>query len=215
RAPISSYRLISNGGVPFGLGSVVGLTVNPVESFNYQEHNGFISNEVNFISTGDSPLQWVAGIYQFQQHYSQPVFTTSPVQPQWNGPFGLPGFFCAQTGGVCAPETGFRRFDNQPHLHATSEAVYGQLEWKFNDELKFTGGLRYSQDRKYGVENVRLLCFGVPACLVAPELQGAIPGISTPLHAVDLTQIGTVVASGKPGPLPRGVTGVTTYDPAT
>jgi len=212
RAPISSYRLISNGGVPFGLGSVVGLTVNPVESFNYQEKNGFISNEVNFVSTGDSPLQWVAGAYQFQQHYSQPVFTTSPVQPQWNGPFGAPGFFCAKTGGVCAPETGFRRFDNQPHLHATSEAVYGQAEWKFNDELKFTGGLRYSLDRKYGTENVRILCFGVPACFTAPE--NNFTGVFN-LPAVDLTQLGTVVASGVPGPLPRGVTGVTTYDAAT
>ena len=227
RAPISSYKLFSNGGARFGLGSVVGLTVNPVESFNYQEKNGFISNEVNFISTGDSPLQWVAGIYQFQQHYSQPVFVTSPVQPQWNGPFGLPAFFCSApaindgngvgTGGVCAPETGFRRFDNQPHLHATSDAVYGQAEWKFNDELKFTGGLRYSMDRKYGTENVRLLCFGVPACFTAPEnnFTGAFN-----LPAVDLTQLGTVVASGLSNfgttvNLPRGVTTVTSYNPAT
>jgi iron complex outermembrane receptor protein len=227
RAPISSYRLISNGGVPFGLGSVVGLTVNPVESFNYQEHNGFISNEVNFISTGDSPLQWVAGIYQFQQHYSQPVFTTSPVQPQWNGPFGLPGFFCSAphandgngvgTNGICAPETGFRRFDNRPRVHATSEAVYGQLEYKWSDELKFTGGLRYSEDRKYGTESVRLLCFGVPACFTAPEnnFTGAFN-----LPAVDLTQLGTVVASGLANngttvSLPRGVTSVTSFDPAT
>ncbi|HEY2883702.1 MAG TPA: TonB-dependent receptor [Rhizomicrobium sp.] len=218
RAPISSYRLISNSAIAAGLPGLapfVGLTVNPVESFNYQEHNGFISNEVNFISTSDSPLQWVAGVYQFQQHYSQPVFVTSPVQPQWNGvtpPFGAPGFFCAQTGGVCAPETGFRRFDNQPRMHASSDAVYGQLEYKWSDELKFTGGLRWSMDRKYGVENVRLLCFGVPACFTAPEnnFTGAFD-----LPAVDLTQLGTVVASGVPGPLPRGVTGLTTYNPVT
>jgi iron complex outermembrane receptor protein len=227
RAPISSYKLFSNTGAGFGLGSVVGLTVNPVESFNYQEHNGFISNELNFISTGDSPLQWVAGVYQFQQHYSQPVFTTSPVQPQWNGPFGLPAFFCSApagndgngvgTDGVCAPETGFRRFDNQPRVHATSDAVYGQLEYKWSDEFKFTGGLRYSEDRKYGTESVRLLCFGVPACFTAPEnnFNGAFN-----LPAVDLTQLGTVVASGLADngttvKLPRGVTSVTTFDPAT
>jgi len=234
RAPISSYRLISNSALANpnpaiqALAPFVGLTVNPVESFNYQEHNGFISNELNLISTGDSPLQWVAGVYQFQQHYSQPVFTTSPVQPQWNGPFGAPAFFCSApmvpfdgngvgTNGVCAPETGFRRFDNQPRMHASSDAVYGQLEYKWSDELKFTGGLRWSMDRKYGVENVRLLCFGVPACFAQPELNfnGAFP-----LPAVDLTQLGTVVASGLCNfgttvCLPRGVTGVTTFNPVT
>jgi len=215
RAPITSYQLFSNTGAPFGLGSVVGLTIHPNESFNYQEKNGFISNELNFVSTGDSPLQWVVGAYQFQQHYSQPVFVTNPQQVQWNGvtpPFGAPGFFCAKTGGVCAPETGFRRFDNQPHMHASSEAVYAQVDWQFNDELKFTGGLRYSADRKYGEENVRLLCFGVPACFTAPE--NNFSGVFD-LPAVDLTQLGTVVASGVPGPLPRGVSGVTTYNAAT
>ena len=218
RAPISSYRLISNSALASknpaiqALAPFVGLTVNPVESFNYQEHNGFISNEINFISTNDSPLQWVAGIYQFQQHYSQPVFVQSPVQPQWNGPFGAPGFFCAHTGGICAVETGFRRFDNQPRMHASSDAVYSQLEYKWSDELKFTGGLRWSMDRKYGVENVRLLCFGIPACFTAPENQ--FTGVFN-LPAVDLTQLGTVVASGVPGPLPRGVTGLTTYNPVT
>ena len=217
RAPISSYKLFSNSGAPFGLGSVVGLTVNPVESFNYQEHNGFISNEVNFISTGDSPLQWVAGIYQFQQHYSQPVFVTSPVQPQWNGvtpPLRCAAaFFCAQTGGVCAPETGFRRFDNQPRMHASSEAVYGQLEYKWSDELKFTGGLRWSMDRKYGVENVRLLCFGVPACFTAPENQFH-RRVQSPGGGSDSARNGRrerrcLVRS------PRGVTGLTTYNPVT
>jgi len=219
RAPISAYTINS----AFGPANPTNLKIFPVESFNYQEHNGFISNELNFVSTGDSPLQWVAGLYHFQQHYTQPVFTTSPVQPQWNGPFGQsflpsppfpPGtpIFCAQTGGVCAPGTGFRRFDNRPVFHATSEAAYFQLDWKATDELKFTGGLRYSADRKYGTENVRLLCFAVPACFAPPE---ASPFIVGGLPAVDLTQFGTVVASGTPPPLPRGVTGPTTYNAAT
>jgi iron complex outermembrane receptor protein len=207
RAPISSFTLESFAGPAHN------LTIFPDSQFNYQEHNGFISNEVNFISTGDSPLQWVAGVYQFQQHYSQPVFVTAPSQPQWNGPFGAPGFFCAQTGGVCAPETQFRWFDNRPRMHASSDAAYAQLDYQWNDQLKFTGGLRWSMDRKYGTESVRLLCFAVPACFTDPEFQG-FPGVS-PLPAVDLTQLGTVVASGVPGPLPRGVTGLTTYNPVT
>jgi iron complex outermembrane receptor protein len=212
RAPITSFKLFSNLGesiVP-GLGPIVGLNVFPQSQFNYQEHNGFISNEVNFISTNDSPLQWVAGIYQFQQHYSQPVTAALPMQPQLSEPLGLPGVFCPQTGGVCAPPFESRWFDNRPRMHASSDAVYGQLEYKWSDELKFTGGLRWSMDRKYGTESVRLLCFGLPACFTAPE--NNFTGVFN-LPAVDLTQIGTVVASGVPGPLPRGVTGLTTYNP--
>jgi len=213
RAPITSFKLTSNLATALGfpgLAPIVGLDVFPQSQFNYQEHNGFISNEVNFISTNDSPLQWVAGIYQFQQHYSQPVTAALPMQPQLSQPLGLPGVFCPQTGGVCAPAFESRWFDNRPRMHASSDAVYGQLEYKWSDELKFTGGLRWSMDRKYGTESVRLLCFGLPACFTTPETN--FNGVFN-LPAVDLTQIGTVVASGVPGPLPRGVTGLTTYNP--
>ncbi|HEY2753301.1 TonB-dependent receptor [Phenylobacterium sp.] len=199
-APITSYTLPG------------GLVINPAESFDYRENNGFWSHELNLISTKDSPLQWVAGAYYFTQHYTQPVYTTNPNQPQWNGPFGLPGFFCAQTFGTCAPETNFRRFDNRPDVHAESYAGYGQIDWKVAEAWKLTGGLRYSHDRKYGTESVRLLCFAVPACLAAPEVLGT----ATP--AVDLTQLPTVVsapAGTAADPLPKGVTSLTTYDPVS
>ncbi|MDB5427760.1 MAG: hypothetical protein JWP23_1148 [Phenylobacterium sp.] len=199
-APITSYTLPG------------GLVIHPQESFDYREYNGFWSHEINLISTNDSPLQWVAGAYYFKQNYRQPVFTTNPAQPQWNGPFALPGFFCARTFGACAPETNFRRFDNRPEVNAVSWAVFGQADWKITPEWKVTGGLRYSHDRKYGRESVRILCFAVPACFAAPELLGPF----TP--AVDLTQLPTVVSApaGTPAdPLPRGVTSLTSYDPAT
>ncbi len=205
-APISAYKIKSFLGP-----NPADITVHGDESFNYQEKNGFVSNEINFISTGDGPLQWVAGVYDYMQHYTQPVFTTQPSQAQWNGPFGAPGVLCAQTGGVCAPQSNFRRFDNRPSVNANSEAVYGQADYNVTDELKVTGGIRYSWDRKFGVEKVRLECFGVPACFVPPEDSVFVGG----LPAVDLTQVGTVVASGVPGPLPQGVTGPTTYDPIT
>ncbi len=204
---ISSYKIKTFGSTAFPNN----LTIHGDESFNYQEKNGFVSNEINFISTGDGPLQWVVGVYDYMQHYTQPVFTTQPSQPQWNGPFGAPGFFCAKTGGVCAPETGFRRFDNRPSVNANSEAIYGQADYNLTDELKFTGGIRYSWDRKFGVERVRLECFAVPACFAAPEVSGFVAPSGIP--AVDLTQLGTVVDAGTPPAF--GVTGATTYDPIT
>jgi iron complex outermembrane receptor protein len=223
-APIQSYKIKTLGSTLFPNN----VTVFGDESFDYQEKNGFFSNELNFISSGDGPVQWVAGVYQYFQHYTQPVFTTQPSQATWNGPFGAPAFFCSApvanggngvgTGGVCAPETGFRRFDNRPSVNAESYAGYGQVDWNITDELKVTGGLRYSWDKKYGREQVRLLCNYVPACFAAPEFAGVIPG---GLPAVDLTQLGTVVSTGiDPTPvphtaLPKGVTTLTSYDPVT
>ena len=195
-APIASYTLPA-------LGARGPLVINPSESFNYQEDNAFWSHEINLISTGDGPLQWVAGAYYFTQHYTQPVYTTNPNQPQWNGPFAF-GFLCSQTGGVCPAATGFRRFDNRPDVRAKSEAVFGQIDWQFTDTLKTTIGLRYSHDSKEGSETVRITCFAVPGCDFS---NFGLPPI------IDLTQLSTVVSSGDT--LKPGVVGKTTYDPAT
>ena len=201
-APVTSYTLPG------------GLQINPQESFVYQELNGFWSHEINIISTTPGPFQWVVGGYYYRQHYDQPVYTQDAAQPQWNGPYGAPGFFCAQTGGVCAGQTDFRRFDNRPSVTNVSYASFAQVDYKPTDTLKFTGGIRYSHDEKYGSESVRLLCFAVPACYAKPEFNPFIPG---GLPAVDLSQLGSVVSNGQPstGGLPQGVTGPTTYDPNT
>ncbi|MFI4973512.1 MAG: TonB-dependent receptor [Caulobacterales bacterium] len=209
-APVSSFTLPCSF-IPSCGG--LGLTVNPMETFTYQELNGFFSNELNFISTGNGPLQWVAGLYQFHQHYTQPVTAEDPFQAQLNSPNGAAGFLCAHTGGVCAPGGGGIWFDNRPSVSDTSLAAFGQIDWKVTDTVKLTLGIRYSSDRKYGVEQARLNCFGPPACYAAPELNPFLGAGGLP--AVDLSQLGTVVDSGVPGPLPKGVTGVTTYDPAT
>jgi iron complex outermembrane receptor protein len=191
----------------------------PGNWFNYQEHNGFWSHELNLISTGQGPLQWIAGAYYFKQHYTQPAYVTEdPRQVAWTiaPPFGLCRTGVSPGTGVPAPETGCepgigRGFDNRPDMHAVSYALYGQLDYKVTPSLTLTGGLRYSHDRKNGVESVRVLCFGVPACLggIPPEIFAA---------PFDLTGAPGVVAGGTGAPfdqLPRGVTGPTSYDQAT
>ena len=218
-APITQFTIPSAN--PAG-----NLVINPQESFYYQEQNEFWSHEINLISTTPGPLQWVGGLYYYRQHYNQPVYTQDFQQPQWNGPYRRPGFFCAApqgndgngigTNGVCAGQDDFRRFDNRPSVTNLSYAAFAQADYKLNDKFKFTGGVRYSHDNKHGSESVRILCFAVTACYAPATALGA----ATP--AVDLTQLGTVVATGleqvpAPGPnpvmLPTGVTGPTTYSP--
>jgi iron complex outermembrane receptor protein len=186
------------------------ITIHPQQAFDYQEHNGFWSHELNFISTTDGPLQWVAGGYLFNQHYTQPVFTHAEWEPHWVGPF--PFGICAFP--VCPPSTGARYFDNRPDVHARSAAIFGQGSYAVSDTLTITAGLRYSWDRKWGTESVRLTCFASLVCGVnLAQLGNFLNG-----PAIDLTGIPTVVAGGTGAPgdrLPRGVTGPTTYDPAT
>jgi iron complex outermembrane receptor protein len=203
-APITAYTL------PSFLGP--SLVINPISSFNYQEDNGFWSHEINILSTNDSPLQWLVGAYYFRQHYRQPVTASEFAQPemQTGQPIaaGFGSSFCFNTNNACAPADNAKWFDNRPDVRAISEAIFGQIDWKMNDQLKITLGLRYSHDKKFGTESVRLLCFAVPACLAGPELN---PFFA--IRPVDLTQIPSVVDASNP--MPKGVTTVTRYDAAT
>lgn len=180
----------------------------------YEEKNGFFSNELSLISTGQSPLQWVVGVYQFHQHYRQPTSDINPDQPQLNGP--IPAV-CFQYGPVCAPHTNFSVFESDPSLSADSLAAYGQIDWRFEPQLKLTLGLRYSYDRKYGSEQVRLFCFAAPDCFSAnPTSDNTPEDLGTLAPAIEFTQIPAVVDDGPSGgPLPKGVAGLTTYDPVT
>jgi len=200
-APIVAYRLPSL--VPGG-----NLTVRPRYAFNYQEREQWWSNELTLISTGDGPVQWLAGLYYWDENYTQPVYTYLPDEPRVQGPFGVPALLCAQRQGVCAPNPSQRIFDTQPEFDITSKAVYGQIDWEFAPTFTLTVGARYSVDKKEGVERGRLLCYLVAGCFAAPELNGAVPGGIPP---VDITE-----NQWGPRPtLPPGVSGPTTFDQAT
>jgi iron complex outermembrane receptor protein len=197
-APVLAFNLAS------------GLRILPQETFEYREFNRFWSHELNIVSTWDNPLQYVFGLYYFKQHVRQPVNTELVMQPQWNGPFAFPTAFCAATGGVCAPEAGFHRYDNQPQSQSTSYAAFGQIDWKMTPEWKLTAGLRYSHDQKSGSEAVRILCFATPTCGIGPaEAYGA----AGP-QATDITAF-AVFNPGTGGALPPGITTPVTTSPTT
>jgi iron complex outermembrane receptor protein len=218
QAPVTSYK-IAGFFCPPG-----GCNIDNRWTFNPEEENSFISNEINFISTGDSPFQWVAGAYQFSQQANQPGDAYNPNQPEVNGPyvdgpFFPPGFFCSSplifggngvgTGGKCAPSQTFRSFDSRNNIHDHSYAIFGQVDWKFLEDFKFTAGLRYSWDHKYGSEQARVQCYY--GFCAAFGMGGDLFGGFGSTGAIDTTQTGIVVSSGFPVP-PKGVTGPTTYD---
>jgi iron complex outermembrane receptor protein len=181
------------------------LVINPVINANYVEDDWWTAHDINFQSTNDSPLQWQFGGFFYFQHYNQPYEVKDGLQPQLATPDYAPpsalisaacpaalGHLCGFTGGIAAPAN-----PNNDILYldykfnVQSDAGYGQVSYKLNDQLKITGNLRYNYDDKTGTEVARYLFMG--SAIIDPFQ--SLLGPSTP--ALDLTPSQTCL-SGNP-----------------
>jgi len=130
------------------------LTVFPTWNYLYEENNQWFSHEITFASTGNGAVQWIGGLYFYDEHYSNPIVTTDTQQTQLMAPTssttGLP---------AAANPNAYVTYQNY-QMETRSEAAYGQVDWKVSDTLKLTAGLRYTQDHKDGQEEERLVFFG-------------------------------------------------------
>ena len=151
--------------------------------FNY-------SNELDLKSTGDGPVQWIVGLFQYHEQASNDETVKLPFQPQLAAPLGAP------------PDPLLNIYTDGASTTSDSYAGFGQVDWRITPRFKLTGGLRYTYDSQRGVERVRLLCFGLPGCAPA-----SLFGAYTP--AVDITQYSISYA------LDPGVVGPPTLDPET
>jgi len=135
------------------------LVVNTYGTTTYIEDDGWWSHELVLQSTGDSRLQWTAGAFYYQQHYWQPISENLPDQPQVADPQSA-----ASIDSVIAGET----LPNPKNLIVyqaydftyRDAAAYGQISYKFNDQFKLTGDIRYTGDKKSGWEQSRYVYFG-------------------------------------------------------
>jgi iron complex outermembrane receptor protein len=169
------------------------LTINPRYASTYSEDYHNVSTELSLASTGDSPFQWIGGLYYYKEGYKQPVFTTMFDQAQLDGPI------TAAAPAVTGPAPlDFRRrvYDDRPQFDQESYAVFGQVSYKFLDQFTATLGLRWNHDKLTGTESVRLLCLYTTPCGTTPELLGTLAPI------VDLTGSSSVVYLGG---VPQGV----------
>jgi len=149
------------GAVPFSntCGPAGALTVLPAINYHYQENNQWFSHEITFASTGNGAFQWIAGLYYYDERYSNPIVTTNPDQPQMANPiYPYQGIFPGVPNAPANPNN-WISYDNYI-METRSEAAYGQIDWKFTDTLKLTAGLRYTQDHKDGTEYNRVILFG-------------------------------------------------------
>ena len=204
------------------------LVINPLVTANYVEDDWWTAHDLTFQSTTDSAFQWTAGAFFYYQHYNQPYDVADTAQPQLTDPAcAVPGT-CGVAPGAATPTNpnnyiGY--FDYK--FNVESVAGYGEASYKFNDQWKITGDLRYNYDDKWGVENSRYLDFnagdletptGTYLPGVLPAGLAALPayellGSSTP--SLDITFIETcftgiginnlVSPSCRSGPLAPGV----------
>ena len=56
-----------------------------IEAF-YHEDKEYYSNELNLISTGDGPFQWIVGLYQYHEQVNQFQGIRAPLQPHLANP---------------------------------------------------------------------------------------------------------------------------------
>jgi iron complex outermembrane receptor protein len=166
------------------------LTVNAQPNLtHFIEDDTFFSHEIDLTSTGEGPLQWIGGLYYYHEHYDQPVWAgVLPNQPQLGHPYALNLTTFALTPTPANPSNAISTSDTQ--LTYTSTAVFGQVDYKFNDQWKLTGGLRYTKDKKSGSQFWRFLEFDVTG-----GFQSSSFGANTP--ALDFTTIATAASLGK------------------
>ncbi len=153
---VASYSSCYTGGAAAVPGCLAGTTA-PVNyptkyEFSYEEIEEWWSHEINLVSTGDGPFQYLVGAYYYHETYDQPVSTRLPNEAR------LDGFvFNPATGGAAAPIFDRRIYDDRPHFNIISRAIFGQIDWQFTPKWKTTIGLRYGDDQKHGYERVRII----------------------------------------------------------
>jgi iron complex outermembrane receptor protein len=81
------------------------LTIFPTVVTNYVQSDAWYSHEVTLASTGNSPLQWIGGLYYYHETFSNPVTADMPGQSQVGTPYyvGLNTVLPNLSGSACAP----------------------------------------------------------------------------------------------------------------
>jgi iron complex outermembrane recepter protein len=128
----------------------------------YNESRSFFSNEINLISTNDAPLQWILGLYQYQENNNQPSTQLRlRNEPLASGPY--------QTDSGAIFPGGKPLLLSRNASLQNSYGAYGRGDYTLNDQWKVSLGLRYSYDIKdvseEGFANCFIVCRGFAAAI--------------------------------------------------
>lgn len=183
----------------------IAATIRPGITTEYNEQRTFFSNELNVLSNYEGPVQFIAGLYAYQENFGQPIYqyyNNPPLTPtilrvganQLTGALDL--------GNITSEATPTRNGNALSLKTATSGisnsyGVFTQSDWTINDNFKLTGGLRYSKDYTWMEEVGRVVCYYTDTCLGLAGLDSTDPG---------LNGVSTLYPNGAPGVLGASAT---------
>jgi iron complex outermembrane receptor protein len=126
------------------------------------------SHEIQFISESTSALQWVAGLYYWEEEKSQPYRAYTPTARFIENTVDDVDFLNPET---LQANPGRDQVRQQADLDSESWAVYADLNYSFNERWKLTVGARYTEDKKTGFESQYI----VADVLAIPGAEALIP----------------------------------------
>lgn len=142
---------------PVALKSITGYAESSYSSLQDQDHSELalahllllesseqFTQEVQLLSNTDSPFQWIAGAYLFNENASR-------RSQFFEGRFDV----FADVFNVPAG------WDIDGDVETTSYAFFAQASYELSDQFSLTGGIRYSNDKKSG-ENRGFIFAGAP-----------------------------------------------------
>jgi iron complex outermembrane receptor protein len=168
------------------------LTIFPEPSTTYfAEKDHFFSHELDFTSTNAGPFQWLGGLYWYRESYEQPVSAgVQPRQTQLANPVYISSLAAPCAGGalLClAPKNDESAVsESNTVLTYNSYAVFAQFDYKFNDQFKFEGAVRYTSDHKDGFQLWRFETFDNTAGFTNTSAAGS--GFGGATQALDVTR---------------------------
>ena len=164
--------------------------------FTRRESPVTYNNEIRLSSNGDGPLVWQVGAFAFDERSS--LFTDLVRNPD------------------NAAATQLYLFDS-PEVDAKSRAVFGQGTYGVTEQLKFTTGLRYTDDAKLrrGGFFLRPAFTGAPVTIRSSQDGRSASDKITWLLGVDYeaTPQNLIYAKVSTGYKAGGFTGVSQYEP--
>ncbi len=163
---------------PLDATSATGLPTSTYYENYVSDNKRWNSHEIQLISNGDGPFQWIAGLYTYHETASQPYDLRAPQAPAAGTPVNVLSPFAFAATGVCfggfvpdiycgtppALALGEANPNNNYYhqlgkLWSNSEAAYVQADFDANDKLSFKAGVRYTHDEKRGYEEQSLYIY--------------------------------------------------------
>jgi iron complex outermembrane recepter protein len=110
---------------------------------------------LNLISTGDGPLQWIVGLYQYHEQVNQNQGIRVPLQTQLATPR------IAATSAVFGPPNPDHNLQISGALmDSNARAVFAQIDYTISPTWKTTLGVRYTEDDKDAEEYRTRVLYG-------------------------------------------------------